>query len=254
MQQVYDYGIGQVVGLQPNYQAMVDAGRAKANSMTSGYKDYASLAARFTEQLMDHQNQVSTNNALNLRNKAQQGNSRVSNQPIYQIIVDANSMKTQTNERPSTKFASDIIAAQDAAMAEPVVVADKPAQPAVGTKHVRGQGVVGDPAVAALQKRLNAEGANLKVDGINGPKTQQALFASSNKADPEVVSYNSGDKPAYVPGPIQKETNMSNQVPKEGLAARANGLDESVSYWLSGDAPEGYVPTAKYNSFLDMFK
>ena len=102
MQQVYDNDMGQVVGLQPNYQAMIDAGRAKADSMTSGYKDYASLAARFTEQLRDHQNQVNTNNARNLRNKVQQGNSIVSNQPIYQTMVDANSVKTLTNGRPST--------------------------------------------------------------------------------------------------------------------------------------------------------
>ena len=258
MQQVYDYGMGQVVGLQPNYQAMIDVNRAKADSMTSGYKDYAGLAARFAEQLRDHQNQVNTDNAHNLRNMAQQGNSIASNQPIYQTMVDANSMKTLTNGRPSTKFASDIIAAQDANFDAPTVVANKYAQPTVVAKPVRGQGVVRDPAVVALQERLNASGAKLKVDGIYGPKTQQARFEESNKAAPEVIAFKSGDRPAYVPGPIQQETNMSNQVPNEGLAAKANGLDESVAYWLNGDAngqaPEGYIPTARYNSFSDMFK
>jgi hypothetical protein len=105
--------------------------------------------------------------------------------------------------------------------------------------------------VVALQAQLNSEGAKLKVDGINGPKTQAALFESLNKQDPEVVAYNNGDKSQYVPGNLQ-ETDMR-QVPK-GLAAKANGLDESIAYWQSNQAPEGYVPRASYNSFSDMFK
>lgn len=250
MQQVYDYGTGQVVGLQPNYQAMVDAGRSKAGNMTSGYKTVnLGLAENFAEQLKNHQNQVNSNNVVNLQNIAQRGGN-VSSSPIYQNMVDTNNMRTVTNGRPSARLASDIVAAQDAYFAEPATpntvaavsntVATKPSTSAA--KRV----AVGNPEVVDLQKQLNSQGYNLKVDGINGPKTQAAYFESRNKSDPEVTDYMSGNRPAYVPGKLE-EVNMTPVATSQANRGYNQGLEDSTKAWLANELPEGAVPTASYN-------
>ena len=250
MQQMYGYGTGQMAGLRPDYQAMIDARRAKAGNMTSGYKtDNLGLAENFAKQLNNHLNQLASNNVANLQNIAQRGGNGNSS-PIYQIMVDANNMRTVTNGRPSSRLASDIVAAQDAYFADPATpstiaavsntVATKPSTPVA--KRV----ATGNPEVMALQKQLNSQGYNLKVDGINGPKTQAAYFESRNKDNPEVVDYMSGNRPAYVPGKLE-EVNMTPVATAQANRGYNQGLEDSTKAWLANELPEGAVPTASYN-------
>lgn len=250
MYEVYDYNAGRLV---PDHDWLVNESVNKANRTVNG------RALTPAEQLAKHQQQVQRQNYMRMADSGLASQS-VPN-AVYSVAdaqrdrnleVDGDYTLQLTdfyNEQPKNPAGntqSTKVTPQESAPVQAVITT-----PAVAVQKRTGNG---DPAVRALQERLNAGGAGLKVDGIYGPKTQQARFEESNKAAPEVIAFKSGDRPAYVPGPIQQETNMSNQVPKEGLAAKANGLDESTAYWLSGDAPEGYIPTARYNSFSDMFK
>ena len=227
---VYDYSLGELV---PDYDAAV-----VMNSNLSRAKQSRGLTP--DEQLQLHKDKI---NRANWERMAENG--------LASSAVSAPAVYGPADAQASTSAA--VNAVPEVAAATPVVISAKAAVPAKAVVSKR------DPVVEAMQKELNAQGAGLKEDGIMGPKTLAAWEAIKNPSQAAVV-----DGEVYRAQPRTREDNSvdpaaalpirDNVILRKGLAAKANGLDDSVAYWMSGDAPEGYIPTAKYDSFLDMFK
>ena len=253
----------------PDYDSLVNESVNKANRTVNG------RALTPAEQLAKHQQQVQRQNYIRMADRG------LASQLVPNAMYTAADAQRDRNLEVDGDYIHKLTEfyAEPSASVQPVVVANNVSSAATPIRQAMPvQNMVSAPAqavkvapksvaqlpkgsaeVIALQKQLNTNGAGLKEDGIYGPRTAEAVFASYNKEDPEVAAFNSGYRPEYKPGPLQNVTVDSVRrgdapVPAKGLAARANRLYETTAYRISGDAPEGYIPHASYEKFSDMFR
>jgi peptidoglycan hydrolase-like protein with peptidoglycan-binding domain len=112
-----------------------------------------------------------------------------------------------------------------------------------------GTGIIPNEEVMEKQRMLNRRlGTNLKIDGIDGPKTQKAsdMWMARQEADihrlgAEEMASRQAQAPATQ---IQEPTQQPAQ---GGWGYNKEATDRMHQQWLNNELPEGAVPTAVYD-------
>jgi hypothetical protein len=104
--------------------------------------------------------------------------------------------------------------------------------------------------VMEKQRMLNRQlGTNLKVDGIDGPKTQKAMGMLTARREADIQRLGAEEmasRTAQAPA-IQQQAQQQAQPAQGGWGYNQEATDRMHQQWLNNELPEGAVPTAVYD-------